>query len=607
MKLSKYLGVALMMSILVVGCKKLDFDKTVTGEALGSFRLSAPANNLDLVLNAATPDEKTVISWSASKPGINSPVTYKWVAALKSTGKLDAPLISIPSDASGSATTLTLTQKQMDDALAAKAIAAGVKTELIWSVQADNGTTTLLSQDVYNITVTRMKDGVTAFALLGPVSSTNSLAIDPNSTTNFLTFNWTKSKPAAGGPAITYQVLFAERKVDGAGNEIPVNWASPLFTIAADNNGADSLLKLTYKRLSDSLNKYGFTDVTQSTSLKWTVVASSGTWNQRSEYTNSLSVLRQIKFYLVGNITGWDIDNPFELITDQKTDRYGKVFYTYFKVPASGAQFLFIKEKGNWGSKYGITGGSGPTYDVGYNTGGDFFINTPGIYRLTIDIEKNKAYIQEKQVGVVGNMQGWNAGAPIYGAYIKRDHFLIIAPSNGSDEFKFHDGPVWDNSTPDNARWWGSLGDITAGGGNLDKDGGGANIVANGAPRTRLIWNGTNGQSLKFERSPATEMRIAGNAIDIPGVNDWDPPTSPQMTYQGNGKWTLTLALKGDKEFKFVGGDAWGAFDYEDNGAASIPGTRNIKWEGGDNFKSPSAAGTYTITLDEHTQTVTIQ
>ncbi len=243
MKLSKYLSVALMMTILVVGCKKLDFDKTVTGEALSSFRLSAPANNLDLVLNAATPDEKTVISWSASKPGINSPVTYKWVAALKSTGNLDAPLISIPSDASGSATTLTLTQKQMDDALAAKAIAAGVKTELIWSVQADNGTTTLLSQDVYNITVTRMKDGATAFALLGPASSTNSLAIDPNSTTNFLTFNWTKSKPAAGGPAIIYKVLFAERKLDGAGNEIPVNWASPLFTINADNNGADSLAK----------------------------------------------------------------------------------------------------------------------------------------------------------------------------------------------------------------------------------------------------------------------------------------------------------------------------------------------------------------------------
>ncbi len=76
-------------------------------------------------------------------------------------------------------------------------------------------------------------------------------------------------------------------------------------------------------------------------------------------------------------------------------------------------------------------------------------------------------------------MQGWNAGAPIFGAYINRDHFLIIAPSNGSDEFKFHDGPVWDNGTPDNARWWGSLGDVTDWWGNLDKDGGGANIVAN--------------------------------------------------------------------------------------------------------------------------------
>jgi hypothetical protein len=71
----------------------------------------------------------------------------------------------------------------------------------------------------------------------------------------------------------------------------------------------------------------------------------------------------------------------------------------------------------------------------------------------------------------------------------------------------------------------------------------------------------------------------------------------------------FTLALKADKDIKFLSGNDWGAFDYEDaSGGSKAVGTpRKIKWEGGDNFKTPAAAGTYTITLDEPHQTVTIQ
>jgi hypothetical protein len=105
--------------------------------------------------------------------------------------------------------------------------------------------------------------------------------------------------------------------------------------------------------------------------------------------------------------------------------------------------------------------------------------------------------------------------------------------------------------------------------------------------------------------SAATEMRVVGDGINQAGVNDWDPASSPQMTYSGNGVWTITLTLKAGKDIKFLAGNAWGAFDYEDAGAGA-GGARKIKWEGGDNFKTPAAAGTYTITLNEHTQTVTI-
>jgi hypothetical protein len=126
----------------------------------------------------------------------------------------------------------------------------------------------------------------------------------------------------------------------------------------------------------------------------------------------------------------------------------------------------------------------------------------------------------------------------------------------------------------------------------------------------RVIWDGRDRDNIKYYMSPATEMRLVGDGIDQSGVNDWDPPTSPQMTYQGNGVWTITATLKASKSIKFLAGNAWGAFDYEDNGDNGTSGgtiKRKIKWEGGDNFSTPSTAGTYTITLDEYKQTVTIQ
>ena len=107
----------------------------------------------------------------------------------------------------------------------------------------------------------------------------------------------------------------------------------------------------------------------------------------------------------------------------------------------------------------------------------------------------------------------------------------------------------------------------------------------------------------------ATEMRVVGDGLDVAGVTDWDPPTSPQMTYSGNGVWTITLALKANKDIKFLAGNAWGAFDYEDNGNNNTSGgtiKRKIKWDGNVNFKTPAVAGAYTITLNEHAQTVTI-
>jgi starch-binding outer membrane protein SusE/F len=565
--------------VIVQGCKKYEFDNEQKGEALGEFKLLAPSNAASLVLNPATPGEQVVISWTAAKPGTNTVPTYKWVAALK-TGNIDQPVVQVPSDNSGKDTKLTLTMQALDQALQTAGVAANATAELIWTVVADNASVKQKATETRTITIKRNIDGVTPFVLLGPASAASNIETNPTSTTDFFTFNWTKAKPALAANATKYKVLFVAENG---------NFNTPLITINADNTGSDSTLKISWKAMSDSLVARGYTDFSDVAKLQWTVVATSGTYSRQADYINTLYIARLVRMYMVGDLTGWDINNPFELVADKGPGRLGKVFYTYVRVTTT-AQFLFIKEKGNWGSKYGITGGSAPTYDIGYNTGGDFFITTPGIYRLTIDAGTLKAHIQQKQVSMAGAFQGWNPGALVNGGYMQRDKFILLQNMSTTDEFKFHDGPVWDNGTPDKARWWGKVG--TAG--NLDTDGNGANLnnETGVTGLVRCIWDATNPQQVKY-RMYKGQLRIVGGAAVI---GNWDPGAALDMTYSGNGVWQKTVTFTGTTEFKFVSASGWD-YNYGDAGGGRIS-------EGGGNITK--TAGTYTITVNEYNGTFTI-
>jgi hypothetical protein len=182
--------------------------------------------------------------------------------------------------------------------------------------------------------------------------------------------------------------------------------------------------------------------------------------------------------------------------------------------------------------------------------------------------------------------------------------FLGVADFN-TGGWKMIDNNEWNSGdiTATNTRSYGSNGPS------------GSMLIPNGpnmpdistAGRYRVIWDGRDVNNVKYEMFAANEMRVVGNGID--GVPDWNPGASPQMAYQGNGVWTITLNLKANQEIKFLAGNDWGAFDYEDasGGSQAVGTARRIRWEGGDNFKTPTTAGSYTITLNEHTQTVTIR
>jgi hypothetical protein len=394
---------SILLIAMFASCKKADLaDSTPTGEALVGFTLKSPNSGTNVVLNAAIPNAPIEITWNPSKPGLNTAPTYTWVAALKSVGNFDAPLIEIPGNNAGKDAALTLTYKQLDDALKAKGIADGAQTDLIWTIRADNSSVKILAQNVFNLTVKRFSDGASPFFLLGPQSSTTSVQISPTSTTNNLKFNWTKSVPAKTTSGLKYLVSFY---ADDAN-------MTRVFSMPSNNNGSDSLLTISWKAFSDSLVKYGYTDFS-STKLKWTVAATSGTWVQQSDYINQLYITRLIQYNypqalnVAGNFQGWDPGTAPQLVALTPAGGPYTEYSGFIDFGSSAPEFKIIKGN-NWGA--GDYGSPGP--GVITNGGDNFKLASGGNYFLKVNTgAMTWSYNKIDSWGVIGSAtpNGWDS------------------------------------------------------------------------------------------------------------------------------------------------------------------------------------------------------
>ncbi len=303
-----------------------------------------------------------------------------------------------------------------------------------------------------------------------------------------------------------------------------------------------------------------------------------------------------------GNGNDWDPGTAPELIRDLRSAVFNKMYYTYIYLPA-GAEFKITIGR-SWAVNYG---GSGGNLSAG---GANLTVAAAGYYRISVDISALKYNIMAGRMGFVGGATGagWNPPGvfPTYALGNSGTNLFVGLTNFTTGGWKLIDNNAWNSgsNTVDETRSYGTPG---GDGSTLETNGANFNDYP-AAGRYRVIWDGRDRDNVKYFTSSGTEMRVVGDGINQPGVNDWDPPTSPQMTYTGNGIWTISITLKANKDIKFLAGNAWGAFDYEDNsGGSQATGTpRPIKWEGGSNFKTPAAAGTYTITLNENLQTVTI-
>jgi len=329
-------------------------------------------------------------------------------------------------------------------------------------------------------------------------------------------------------------------------------------------------------------------------------------------YSNAISITvhsyqSTLRFYMpggyqaaTGNGNDWDPGTAPELIRDLRSGLLNNMYYTYIWLPA-GAQFKVTQGR-SWDINYGGSGGT-----LARN-GDNFSVDHDGVYRVSVDRNTMKYDIRDGMMGFVGGATGagWNPPNvfPAYAMGNAATNLFVGITDLAADGWKLIDNSSWNdgsNSVGETRSYGSNGGDGSA----MEVNGPNfPNITAAG--KYRVVWDGRDVDNIKYQISPAEEMRVVGDGME--GVNAWDPASSPQMTYQGNGKWQITLALVGGKDIKFLAGNAWGALDYEDNsgGSTAVGTPRKIKWEGGDNFKTPAASGTYTITLDEYAQTATI-
>lgn len=593
--ISKILLATMALAVFFTACKKIDNLKKV--EALPVYQLGISpvlSSSLTAVAPTLADSNKAVVNFLWSNPKYsNDSSTTKYILEIDSTGKnfakeqtktVTGVLITSITGRELNAILLNLGFKLN--------VAQSIDVRLISSYSNNNER---YMSNVVKVTVTPFADPSVLTSANSAVTLALATASSPSNT-----FSWTSAFISYPG-MITYTLQY-----DSAGKNFvaPNEIAAGAAVVSKGlTQGEMNSTALTSGIAGGSLGKveYRIKAVTALGAIAYSNIVN----------VTIQSYLPILRMYLpgsyqaaTGNGNNWDPPTAPELIRDLRSGVFNDLYYIYIYLPA-GAEFKVTIGR-TWDVNYGGSAGNLST------SGGNFSVATSGYYRVSVNRTTLKYDIREGRMGFVGGATGagWNPPNvfPTYAmGNAATNLFVGINTFVANQGWKLIDNNAWDNGSKavDETRSYGTAG---GDGSTLEVNGSNFADVTNSPVRNRIIWDGRDVNNIKYFTSPAVEMRLVGDGMNQAGVNDWDPPTSPQMTYAGNGVWTITIALKANKDIKFLAGNNWGAFDYEDNsGQSQAVGTdKKIKWEGGNNFKTPATAGTYTITLNENAQTMKI-
>lgn len=580
----------LLTAVLVfVACTKVD---DLPNYENGTAVTLTPSKTSVIATPADSSNAVISFSWTTPKYATDTS-NYKYILEFDSTGRNFAKAGS--KTVTGTLST-SLTGKELNAVLLDYGFTVGTAYNLDFRVISSYGNNNeRLLSNIVKLQVTPYADPSVL-----TTSATTVTGTLINASVRSLTFSWTRAFSGYSG-VVTYSLQY-----DSAGKNFASPQETPLGATIYTRDMTQGEINQT------ALNEGVAGGTTGKIDYRIKAVTALGA----IVYSNGVSVtintyIPLLRFYMpggyqasTGNGTDWDPPTAPEFVRDLRTSgQLNKLYYMYVTLPAN-AEFKITPAR-NWNTSYGGASGNLST------SGANLKVTAAGHYRISIDVVNMKYDIKEGRMGAVGEAtaNGWNPPGvfPNYALGNSGTNLFIgLVTFANTGGWKLIDNNAWDNgsSTVDETRGYGSTG--VSGSPLLVNNGNMPNITASG--RYRIIWDGRDVNNVKYEMSPGLEMRVVGDGIDQAGVNDWDPPSSPQMTYIGNGVWTRTITLRANKAFKFVAGNAWGAFDYEDqSGSAALGTARKISWNsGGSDFKTPATAGTYTITLNENTQTVTI-
>jgi starch-binding outer membrane protein SusE/F len=594
--ISKILFAAIAVTGLFTACNKIDNLKKA--EPLPVYQLGVSpvlASSTTTVAPTLADTNRAVVTFSWTNPKYsNDSNTTKYILEIDSTGKNFA-------NKNTKTTTGLLNTALTGRNLNAILLNLGFKLGVAQSIDARvlssyNNNNERYTSNVVKVTVTPFADPSVLTSANTSVTCALATASSPSNT-----FNWGTAFKGYDG-IITYTLQY-----DSAGK----NFVAPQ-EIAA---GPAVLTKgLTQGEMNSTALTSGIPGGNTGT-VEYRIKAITALG--AIVYSNVVNVSVKsyvpiLRMYLPGGYQGstgngndWDPPTAPELIRDLRGGVFNDMYYIYIFLPAN-AEFKVTTGR-SWDVNYGGTGGN-----MAQNSPNNFKVTAAGYYRITVNRTTLKYDIREGRMGFVGGATGagWNPPNvfPTYAMGAAATNLFVgINTFTANDGWKLIDNNAWDNGSKavDETRSYGSAG---GDGSTLEVNGSNFANITNSPVRSRVIWDGRDVNNIKYWTSPAAEMRLVGDGMNQAGVNDWDPPTSPQMAYQGNGVWKITIALKANKDIKFLAGNNWGAFDYEDNSGQSqaLGVDKKIKWEGGDNFKTPATPGTYTITLDENKQTMKI-
>ena len=307
-----------------------------------------------------------------------------------------------------------------------------------------------------------------------------------------------------------------------------------------------------------------------------------------------------VALYVVGGSSpaGWTPSAAIAMIPDP---RFPGTFFCYANLTNAGYGIKFLSENTSWSSPtqiiYGDANSNGTSGTITSTGGGNnVIVPSDGVYRITVDLANNKYYLQTGgigAVGLVGAFQNWSPSSAIKMVSLAPNKFIFITNMSQNDEFKFHDGNAWDNSTSSVSRWY----DFTSGSSMIiDGTGTGSNFKWSGATgNVRAIFDYSNVTSPTFSLTDGNGMWVIGDAT----AGGWDNNSAslPSLTYQGNGIWQGTATLT-TGSIKFI--VKKGSWDFSYGGAGGV-----LAYQNGPNISV--TAGTYTITVNEYAGTYTIQ